>query len=94
MRDLERPELVLHEFSTPEEIEAALSGLAGRCNALPPHKQGFLAHTIRTNSIDLEVIALLVLMLENSDDDFQITNPVLKQLMAEAQAAVTGKEAP
>jgi hypothetical protein len=94
MTTIQKPTLVVQEFNTPEEIEEALSRLADRCNALPPHKQGFLAHTIRNNHLDLEVIALLVLMLENSDDDFKITSPELNKLISEAQAAVTGKEAP
>lgn len=94
MTTMQKPTLVVQEFNTPEEVEEALSQLADRCNALPPYKQGFLAHTIRTNNLDLEVIGLLVLMLENSDDDFNITSPELNQLIVEAQAAVTSKEAP
>lgn len=88
MTDPQRPLLVVQEFNTPEEIEAAMSDLAGRCNALPPHKQGFLAQTLKTRApIDLEVIALLVLMLENSDDEFNITSPEINDLIAEALAS-------
>jgi hypothetical protein len=95
MTDPQRPMLVVEEFNTPEEIEAAMSDLAGRCNALPPHKQDFLAQTLKTQApIDLEVIALLVLMLENSDDEYKITSPELSQLMSEAQATVTAQETP
>ncbi|MCT9624259.1 hypothetical protein HWD94_03860 [Pseudarthrobacter equi] len=80
------------ETTIPRDLEAAITELADRCNSLPPQKQAFLADVIRNNSLELEVIDLLVLMLENSDDDFNITSPELNELIAESQAAVHAKE--
>ena len=94
MTTTKHQELVIEEFNTPEQVEAALAALVDRCNALPPAKQSFLAHTIRNNHLDIEVIAFLVLMLENSDDDFNITSPELEQLMSEALETHNGQEAP
>jgi hypothetical protein len=81
-------ELVIEEFTTPEQVEAALEELTNRCYALPMPKQAFLATTIKKNpDLDVEVIALIVLMLENSDDDFNITSPELNELIAQATEA-------
>lgn len=79
-----KEELVIQEFNTPEEIKAGLAQLTDRCNALPPSKQAFLAQVIQINDPEAEVIALLVLMLENSDDQFNITSPEVNDLIAEA----------
>lgn len=93
MTSPQKHELILEEFTTPEEVQAALTDLTNRCNALPPAKQRFLAHTLRNNQIDVEVIALIVLMLENSDDDFNITSPELNELIAESMEAHDNQEA-
>jgi hypothetical protein len=80
--------LVIEEYTTPEQVEVALTDLTNRYYALPLPKQAFLAQTIATNPpIEPEVIALIILMLENSDDDFNITSPELNQLIAEANEA-------
>lgn len=82
-----KQELVIQEFNTPEQVEAALTDLTKRCYALPQPKQTFLARTLTNNpDLDAEVISLLVLMLENSDDDFNVTSPEINDLIAEALA--------
>lgn len=88
MTDNLTPSITVQEFNTPEEIEKAIEQLASRCSALPQAKQAFLAHLIQTNTLELEVLALLVLMLENSDDDFNITSPELNNLIRQSQSAM------
>jgi len=93
MTAVQKPVLVIEEYNTPEEVEAALTSLTNRCYALPMPKQEFLANTIKKNpDLDVEVIALIVLMLENSDDNFNITSPELNDLIAESETAMNAKE--
>lgn len=85
MSALNEPEVVVYEVSTPEDIDAAMSELAGRCNDLPPKKQAFLIQAIESNpGLEIETMSLLVLLLENSDDEYNITTPAVKQMLADA----------
>lgn len=81
-------------ITTPHDLEAAISYFADRCYALPPAKQKFLLGILAQGpAIHAETFDMLLLMLENSDDNFNITNPELNQLIAEATEAHKHQEA-
>ncbi|MBT2538773.1 hypothetical protein [Arthrobacter sp. ISL-69] len=78
-----------------EELEATISQFADRCYALPPRKQQFLLGILAPGpAIHIETFALLLLMLEDSDDDFNITNPELNDMIARAHETHDSSQEP
>ena len=73
---------------TAEQLEAAISQFADRCYALPAAKQQFLLGILAQGpAIHIDTFSILLHMLENSDDNFNITDPELNDLIATATAA-------
>lgn len=79
---------------TDDDLDAAISQFADRCYELPPRKQQFLIGLLSKGpAIHVETFDILLQLLENSDDDFNITSPELNELITEAIQAHDNQEA-
>ncbi|QHK19384.1 hypothetical protein GU243_06100 [Pseudarthrobacter psychrotolerans] len=81
------------EVASPEELEAAITQFADRCYALPPSKQHFLLATLAQRpAIHIDTFAILLIMLESSDDGFNINDPELNRMVEHALTRHTPQE--
>lgn len=93
MNSLNKTPATDDDITRPKELEAAISQFAERCYELPPSKQQFILGVLAQGpATHMDTFGLLLLMLENSDDDFNITSPELNKLITQAEAAHETKE--